>query len=63
MAGTTPAQQDLMAVKNYFGMELADLKTEWAKGGLTKEAKAEIAGGIRDGSLTYPARQAEPEGA
>jgi hypothetical protein len=55
----TTAQTDLKAVKEFFGMGLAEMKGEWAKGGLTSQDREEIAGGIRDGSLTYPDREAE----
>ncbi len=59
----TSAQTDLKAVKEFFGMELPEMKAEWAKGGLTSKDREQIAGGIRDGSLTYPDRQSEPEAA
>jgi hypothetical protein len=63
MAGTTQRQTDLKAVKEYFNtperpMTLTDMKAEWVKGGLTDADREEIAGGIRDGSLTYLDRQA-----
>jgi hypothetical protein len=55
-------------IREYFGapgvtgnqrdMTLPDMKNEWVKGGLTTEDRAEIAGGIGDGTLTYPDREA-----
>ena len=55
----TPAQSDLKAVREFFGMDLPEMKAEWAKGGLTSKDREQVAGGIRDGSLTYP----DPEAA
>ena len=58
MAATT-GQTDLKAIKEFFGLDLPDMKAEWAKGGLTSKDREQIAGGIHDGSLTYP----DPEAA
>lgn len=59
------AQSDTALIKNYFGMDLPTAKREMTgPDGLTREDKAELAQGIRDGSLTYPDRkQPEPEAA
>jgi hypothetical protein len=43
----------LKAVRDFFGMKLADMKNEWTNGGLTDQDKAEILAGLTDGSLTY----------
>lgn len=40
-------------VKDFFGMNLTEMKAEWTNGGLTPEDKAEIVAGLSDGSLTY----------
>jgi len=37
-------------------MGLHEMKAEWVKGGLSEQDRAEIAGGIGDGTLTYPDR-------
>jgi len=49
-------------IKEFFGtlerpMGLTEMKAEWVHGGLTEQDRAEIAGGIGDGSLTYPDRE------
>jgi hypothetical protein len=52
-------QSDTALIKNYFEMDLKEAKAELtSQGGLTREDKADLAQGIRDGSLTYPARTA-----
>ena len=43
----------LKLVKEFFGMKLADMKAEWANGGLTVQDKADLEKGLRDGSFTY----------
>ena len=55
MAATT-GQTDLKAVKEFFGMDLPDMKDEWPKGGLTSKDREQIAGGSGDSSLTYADR-------
>jgi hypothetical protein len=57
----TPAHSGLKAVKEFFGMDLPEMKAEWAKGGLSARDREEIAGGISDGSLTYPDLLLGPE--
>ena len=47
-------QSDTAVLKDYFGMDLHEAKAELTSaGGLTKEDKAQLVGGIRNGSLTY----------
>ena len=47
-------QSDTAVLKDYFGMDLAQAKAELTSaGGLTKQDKAQLTGGIRNGSLTY----------
>ena len=49
------ARTDAVVIKEYFGMTMPEAKAELtSQGGLTKEDKADLAQGIRDGSLTYP---------
>lgn len=43
----------LKAVRDFFGMNLQQMKAEWTSGGLTDQDKAEILAGLTDGSLTY----------
>ncbi|SOE25707.1 hypothetical protein [Streptomyces sp. OK228] len=43
----------LRAVRDFFGMKLQDMKTEWTNGGLTDQDKAELLTGLTDGTLTY----------
>lgn len=43
----------LKAVRDFFGMKLADMKAEWTNGGLTDQDKAQILAGLADGTLTY----------
>lgn len=43
----------LKAVRDFFGLKLADMKAEWTNGGLTDQDKAEILAGLTDGTLTY----------
>ena len=46
-------QSDTAVLKDYFGMDLREAKAELTSaGGLTKEDKAQLVGGIRNGSLT-----------
>jgi hypothetical protein len=51
------ADATVKTVKEFFGMSLGEMKEEWVKGGLTDLDKAEILGGLTDGSLTYPDRK------
>ena len=58
------AQSDTKLIKDYFEMDLPTAKAELTgPNAPTAQDKAELARGIRDGSLTYPARQREPEAA
>ncbi len=41
----------IKAVREFFGMSLAEMKTEWVP--LPPKDKAEILAGIEDGTLTY----------
>jgi len=51
------ARTDAVVIKEYFGMSLPEARAELTgPDGLTKEDKADLAQGIRDGSLTYPGR-------
>lgn len=51
-------QSDTAVLKTYFEMDLHEAKQELTSaGGLTKEDKAQLVGGIRNGSLTYPDRE------
>ena len=59
MAATT-GQTDVKAVKEFFGMDLPDLKDEWPKGGLTSKDREQIAGGSGDSSLIYADRGPGP---
>lgn len=36
----------LKAVRDYFGLKLADMKAEWTNGGLTDADKAELLSGL-----------------
>lgn len=52
------AVSPLKLIKDFFDtaarpMDLAAMKNEWTKGGLTDEDKAQIIAGLTDGSLTY----------
>jgi hypothetical protein len=48
-------QSDTAVLKQYFGMDLAEAKRELTStGGLTAQDRAQLLGGIRNGSLTYP---------
>ena len=48
---------DAVVIKEYFGMTLPEARAELTgPDGLTKQDKADLAQGIRDGSLTYPGR-------
>lgn len=56
-------QSDTAVLKEYFGMSLPEAKQELTtQGGLTKEDKAQLAGGIRNGSLTYESGPLRPLG-
>jgi hypothetical protein len=47
-------QSDTAVLKQYFGMDLAEAKRELTSGGgLTAQDRAQLVGGIRNGSLTY----------
>jgi hypothetical protein len=49
------AQSDAVVIKEYFGMTLPEARAELTgPDGLSKEDKAQLAEGIRSGSLTYP---------
>ncbi len=51
------AKTDAVVIKEYFGMGLPEARAELTgPDGLSKEDKADLAQGIRDGSLTYPGR-------
>lgn len=41
----------LKLVREFFGMSLAEMKTEWVP--LPEKDKAEILAGLNDGTLTY----------
>jgi hypothetical protein len=50
-------KSDAVVIKEYFGMSLPEARAELTgPGGLAKQDKADLAQGIRDGSLTYPGR-------
>ena len=49
MSGTATVKD----VKEFFGMTLTEMKTEWVKGNLTDQDKKEILTGIGNETLTY----------
>ena len=55
MAATT-GQTDLKAVKEFLGLDLPDMKAEWARGGLSSKDREQIAGGSGASSPTYADR-------
>lgn len=40
-------------VKEFFGMNLSEMKAEWMQGGLTNQDKEDLMKGIGNGTLTY----------
>ena len=58
-------KSDAVVIKEYFGMSLPEARQELTGAdGVSPEARKEIADGIRDGSLTYPAHAKDaPEAA
>lgn len=59
IAAAVPAQtaakkaSPLKLIREYFGMNLADMKKEWTNGGLSADEKAQLVAGIENGSMTY----------
>lgn len=51
MVAEMPAPSILKMVKEYFGMNLAQMKAEWTP--LSPADKADIEKGLRDGTETY----------
>ncbi|MGW6789970.1 hypothetical protein [Streptomyces chartreusis] len=43
----------LKLVREFFGLNMQQMKAEWMGGGLTDQDKAEILAGLSDGTLTY----------
>ncbi|MEV8316423.1 hypothetical protein AB0Q95_19855 [Streptomyces sp. NPDC059900] len=47
------APSGLKLVRDFFGLKLTGMKTEWTNGGLTDADKAQITEGLKNGTLTY----------
>lgn len=45
------APSDMALVRTFFGMKLQEMKSEWTP--LSDSDKADLASGLRDGTLTY----------
>lgn len=48
MAGTP-----LKLIRDFFGMNMNEMKAEWTQGGLTEKDKEQIIAGLQDGTLNY----------
>lgn len=47
------APTGLKLVRDFFGLKLTDMKSEWTNGGLTADDKEQILAGLKDGTETY----------